>query len=198
MDEAGAPRVRAFVVDAAPVRRHADWRSVGMRSSGTHSFSLAGAWVPEGQAFDIRPEAATDPGTLYRFPFTELAWVTLAANLSGMALAFLHAAEQRARAAGRDGVLALVRTTRDGLWPVRARALDTLDSAWAQLDAGEALDPVCAADLRARSAQLVHTARRAVDEVYPACGLLAAHEDSRLNRIWRDLHTATQHAMLRP
>ncbi|MFA9217817.1 MAG: hypothetical protein ACEQSK_12030, partial [Sphingomonadaceae bacterium] len=40
--------------------------------------------------------------------------------------------------------------------------------------------------------------RAAVDELYPYCGLHAAREDSAFNRVWRDFHTASQHALLLP
>lgn len=64
-DASGQPRVQAFVLDAAQVRAGTGWRSLGMRSTGTHGFAVDGVWVPETQAFDIRPEAATAAGALY-------------------------------------------------------------------------------------------------------------------------------------
>jgi hypothetical protein len=44
----------------------------------------------------------------------------------------------------------------------------------------------------------VSASRRAVDVLYPYCGLYAAREDAPINRVWRDFHTASQHALLMP
>jgi hypothetical protein len=45
---------------------------------------------------------------------------------------------------------------------------------------------------------LVLAARRAVGDIYPYCGLRAAQVDSDINRVWRDFHTAGQHALFCP
>jgi hypothetical protein len=52
--------------------------------------------------------------------------------------------------------------------------------------------------LHAASLALVNASRRAVDDVFPYCGLVAVNAQSEIGRAWRDLHTATQHAMLLP
>ena len=43
---------------------------------------------------------------------------------------------------------------------------------------------------------LAKKARECVDALYPYCGLAAANKDCELNRVWRDLHTASQHRLL--
>ena len=68
---------------------------------------------------------------------------------------------------------------------------------------GSPLDEMLAHDnamqaVQAASLALVATARSAVDGLYPYCGLYAAREDSIINRVWRDFHTASQHALLLP
>jgi hypothetical protein len=52
--------------------------------------------------------------------------------------------------------------------------------------------------MEALSMEWVAASRRAVDALYPYCGLYAAREDSPINRVWRDFHTASQHALLMP
>jgi hypothetical protein len=46
------------------------------------------------------------------------------------------------------------------------------------------------------SRHLAITSRESVDELYPYCGLIAAATDTEINRVWRDIHTAGQHALL--
>jgi hypothetical protein len=52
--------------------------------------------------------------------------------------------------------------------------------------------------LQALSMAWVAASRHAVDTLYPYCGLYAARVDSPINRVWRDFHTASQHALLMP
>lgn len=209
LPEGETPGVRAFVVPASAVQVHSTWQCMGLRASRSDAFSLADATVPAEQAFDIAVEAATAPGPLWRFPFGAFAAVTLAANVLGMARAFLAEAEpvvqrrlQQRDAAGmpappgRSGVWATAWAGAvAGLQAAREAFYAALDAAWQQAEAGQ---PVAVADaqrLEALSHALARAAREAVDGVYPACGLQAADPRTALNRHWRDLHTATQHAL---
>jgi indole-3-acetate monooxygenase len=205
LDDAGQPRIRAFIVPARHVAVEPTWRSIGLRASASHSYRIDDAWVPADHGFTIAPDAATAPGPLYRFPFMPLAFVTLGANLLGMAQHFLALARPLL-AARRHPATGL---TVIELPPVAARladvtaAIDTvqrdfyaaLDAAWAAAVAGA---DVAAAALQAVALAMVETCRQAVDTIYPFCGLQAAHGDSDINRVWRDFHTATQHALLVP
>jgi alkylation response protein AidB-like acyl-CoA dehydrogenase len=207
-DSAGRQRVRAFVVPADDVLVHQSWRNIGMRSSGSHAFSVGGAWVDAAHAFDIDPARATAPGPLYRFPFASLAYVTIAANISGMALHFLElAAELLARRAHpvsaiplieHPEVAAALERARRSLDGSRACFYRWLDRAWQATHRGEVLHEDQTHALQVVSLDLVNTGRRAVDDVFPYCGLVAVNAQSEIGRAWRDLHTGTQHAMLLP
>ncbi len=197
----GGPQIQAFVVPAAQVVIEPTWRSFGMKGSASHSYRIDGAWVPASHGFTVDPAHATARGTLYRFPFMLLAWVTLAANLSGMARHFLALAQdivavRRQPPASAQDALARAALALQG---ARERMVALLDQAWAQAEGEdgrveEALD----AQLREASMALVLAARRAVGDIYPYCGLRAAQEDSEINRVWRDFHTASQHALFTP
>jgi alkylation response protein AidB-like acyl-CoA dehydrogenase len=197
----GAPRIRAFVVPAARVVVEPTWRSFGMKGSASHSYRVEDAWVPASHGFTIDPAFATAPGTLYRFPFMLLAWVTLAANLSGMARHFLALAQEivaarRQPPASAQDALARAAVALEG---ARERMYALLDQAWAHAEGeGGRVDQALDAQLREASMALVLAARRAVGDIYPYCGLRAAQEDSEINRAWRDFHTASQHALFTP
>ncbi len=205
-DAAGMPRIRAFILPAAAAEVLPTWRSTGLRATASHSYRIDGQWVAAEQGFDISPEAATVPGPLYRFPFLSLAYVTLAANLAGMAGHFLALAgpviAQRTRllAAGRPGDTATgqerVRQAREAMATARGDFYTLLDEAWTRVAAGQALGAAATDALRDASLDLVRRCRLAVDELYPWCGLLAAQEPAEINRVWRDFHTATQHSLL--
>jgi alkylation response protein AidB-like acyl-CoA dehydrogenase len=203
-DASGAPRVRAFVVPAAGVQVLPTWAAIGLRASASHGFEIHDLVVPDTHGFDIEPTAATQPGALYRFPFEALAYVTLAANLGGMARGFLRLATPlvlerpvgptRQPLGARLHVRAQLQSSVQQLEGARSRCMELLDAAWNRVERDG-----CSVDekpLRDAALAWAHTAREAVDGVYPLCGLAAADSRTALNRAWRDLHTATQHAML--
>jgi alkylation response protein AidB-like acyl-CoA dehydrogenase len=196
--------VRAFIVPAAGVELLPTWQAIGLRASASHAFEISELVVPDSHAFDIEPTAATQRGALYRFPFGALAYATLAANLGGMARGFLRLATPLvlARRVGpaqqplgaRLQVRAQLQSSMQQLDGARGHCLELLDAAWNRVERdGGRIDEK---PLRDAALAWARTAREAVDGVYPLCGLAAADPRTALNRIWRDLHTATQHAML--
>jgi alkylation response protein AidB-like acyl-CoA dehydrogenase len=208
LDEHGAPRIRAFLVPATQVQIVPSWGSIGMRASASHSYRIDAAWVGKEHGFTISPDSATADGPLYRYPFYSLAFVTLAANIAGMASHFMQLAQpcmSRRRHAVKNlpmlevpEVVELVRSKEAAFAAARATFYDVLDGSWALVAGGT---PLAAADMQAVQASslaLVAASRAAVDELYPYCGLYAAHEDSAINRVWRDFHTASQHSLLLP
>ncbi|WP_394782251.1 acyl-CoA dehydrogenase [Undibacterium sp.] len=208
LDEHGTPRIRAFLVPAAQVEIVPSWRSVGMCASASHSYRIDAQWVAKEHGFTISPDAAKADGPLYRYPFYSLAFVTLAANLAGMASHFMQLARpciSRRRHAVKNmpllevpEVAALLQEKAQVFAAARTRFYDVLDRSWAQLSAGTALSPEDMLTVQQCSLALVAASRVAVDELYPYCGLYAAQKESAINRVWRDFHTASQHSLLLP
>ncbi|MGF6114966.1 alkylation response protein AidB-like acyl-CoA dehydrogenase [Janthinobacterium lividum] len=208
LDADGKPRIRAFLVPAALVQLVPSWNSIGMRASASHSYRIDGQWLSKEHGFAISPDTATADGPLYRYPFYSLAYVTLAANVAGMAAHFMQLAEEcmRHRRHARAGlplldvpeVAAFLQDKKDACAAARARFYVVLDDSWATVAAGAAVDADGMQAVQASSLDLVAACRAAVDGLYPYCGLYAAREDSAINRVWRDFHTASQHALLLP
>ncbi len=207
-DADGKPRIRAFLVPAALVQLVPSWNSLGMRASASHSYRIDGQWLAKEHGFTISPDTATADGPLYRYPFYSLAYVTLAANVAGMAGHFMELAEEcmRHRRHARAGlpllevpeVISMLQSKKDAFSAARVRFYAVLDDSWATVAGGAALDADAMQAVQAASLALVAAARAAVDGLYPYCGLYAAREDSTINRVWRDFHTASQHALLLP
>jgi alkylation response protein AidB-like acyl-CoA dehydrogenase len=208
LDQQGAQRMRAFILPAGAVTVHENWHTIGLKATASHSFSVDRAWVGPDHAFDLTPGGATANGPLYRFPFLSLAFVTLAANLSGMATNFIVLARdliaRRRHHVTRQPLAELPQVARAlehgpaKLEHVRARFYDQLDRMWDMVCRHQPVPEADTHALHATSLEMVEAARRAVDELYPLCGLCAADERSEIGRIWRDLHTATQHALMLP
>lgn len=208
LDDAGAARIRAFIVPARDVQVVPSWHSIGLRATASHSYRIDGRWIAAQHSFVIDAAHASAEGPLYRFPFFSLAFVTLAANLAGMAGHFLRLAQpaiarRRHPLSGLQlidvpGVAERLRTASSELESARQHFYRLLDRAWEQVAGGSAISSGDAAALQSASLALVAVSRKGVDEIYPYCGLYAASELSDINRVWRDFHTATQHTLLLP
>jgi indole-3-acetate monooxygenase len=210
LDASGNPRIQAFVMPAALVEAVPRWRSIGLRATASHAYRVTGQWVHAEHGFEIDPARAHEQGPLYRFPFLPFAFVTLSANVAGMAHHFVELAQEcighrRNRFGGQGeplieapAVRALLDATRAELGGIRDRFYAQLHATWARVEAGAPVGDHEAAQMQALSMAWVNASRRAVDALYPYCGLYAAREDTPINRVWRDFHTASQHALLLP
>jgi hypothetical protein len=78
---------------------------------------------------------------------------------------------------------------------VREEFYTALDTSWEFLNASLATNGSFDTVHRTSHA-LAAAARQWVDRLYPFAGLAAAHVDSEINQVWRDLHTASQHPLL--
>jgi indole-3-acetate monooxygenase len=199
LNDDGNPLIRPFVIDKKDVRLLATWKYIGMVATGSHSFKIENVAVDKTRCFRIEPEHATINSKLYQYPFLQLAEATLAANLAGMAIHFIDmaevAVEQRAALnkftiPQKSLVARKLRNIKVNMQDVRNAFYDAVDDSWSVASTA-ALKQVSYA-----SRQLAKAARNHVDELYPYCGLQAASPDTEINRVWRDLHTASQHSLL--
>ena len=201
LQEDGTPLILPFILKRADVTLLPGWKYIGMIATGSDAYEITGVYVDKSHCFKIDAEAAVIDAPLYRYPFMQLAEATLAANLAGMALhftdlcvsAFAHKATNLRRVSPANVVTMMdaleAQTTL--LNQSRAAFDGAVKASWQQPDDDHLLQQVSRT-----SRVLAKTARECVDSLYPYCGLWAASPDTELNRVWRDLHTASQHALL--
>lgn len=199
LDGNGQPLVLPFVVDKKDVTLLPTWKYIGMVATGSHSFSINNLHVGNERQFNIDPGHAEIGGQLYQYPFLQLAEATLAVNLSGMALHFMELCgvvfeekKQGSRlnqfhAAHLDEVL---KTQTEMIEELRNNFFTVVDQSW------NAMTETHLRKVSEASHKLAKHALQAVDSLYPYCGLKAAAPDTEINRVWRDIHTASQHALL--
>lgn len=198
LDDKGEPQTQAFVLAAAQVQLLDSWHALGLRATASQGFVIDNPWLADTQRFVIAPEAAMADGPLYRFPFSPLAYTTLAANLLGIARSFLDLAAEALDRPRALHLRALREQAVGALQSARHRFYARLDAAWVQIEAGNPLSGTEIQAINQASRELVACAQQAVHQIYPLCGLQAADRRSALNRVWRDFHTATQHAIWLP
>ncbi|MBS1606414.1 MAG: acyl-CoA dehydrogenase [Bacteroidetes bacterium] len=184
----GQRQVRPFLFFPEEVVVHKTWNTIGLVATGSHSFEVGDRLVPADRCFAIEPAKAEDGDAVYQYPFLQLAEVTLAANLAGMAVHFLDCCEELFRK--RERITATVQLEEGWslLGELRWEFYRAVDDSWAGRTGFDAVSRT--------SRALVAGVRKVVDGLYPYGGLGAARPDAEINRVWRDLHTASQHSLL--
>ena len=195
----GSPLILPFIVDKKDVELLDTWKYVGMVATGSNSLKIENVKVDKGRCFKIDADAATLQNELYQYPFLQLAEATLAANIMGMAIHFVDLAEeiiQHRTALGKYTELQKVLLS-GKLVNIKAKCNQVHESFYNAVDESwETNNKAALNQVSITSRRLAQTARRHVDELYPYCGLMAASPDTEINRVWRDVHTASQHTLL--
>ena len=166
------------------------WSYFGLVATGSHAFAVSEKVVPANRSFKINKKLTTTVDEGFDYPFLQLAETTLAVNSLGMAKRFIDLVEDAFY--NRSG---FKRYTSVQV-AVRELFYEAFDVSWQQLVADGLISENRLADVSQLSRTLAHQSRKIVDTLYPYAGLEAAKKETELNRVWRDLHTASQHALL--
>jgi indole-3-acetate monooxygenase len=197
----GSPKILSFLLKPDEVKINKTWNTMGMIATGSYAFEVNQVAVPEKRSFIIDAKHTFQPEPIFKFPFLQLAETTLAINLSGMAYRMIDLCaalfdQQKKHAAFQHTELV------DLLLEARARFNHTrndfhnmCDECWNELLTNGEIDEHSLARLTELSYKLVHCARSLVNQFYPYCGLSATDTRSEINRVWRNFHTAGQHAL---
>ena len=78
----------------------------------------------------------------------------------------------------------------------RAFMLDAVGEVWREVTSGAPVTIQHRALLRLVATHVTQASAQAVDPMYDAGGATSFHQSCRLERLFRDVHVATQHAMV--
>lgn len=201
---AGLPWTRILLVPHSAASIIDTWSVVGMCGTGSQDFVVEDIFVPEAHTFSLAQPPAT-AGPLYhpRLLFV-VAWTPTVANALGMARGAIdtfialatqaHSTSSTTLLRDRPLVQTQVAEAEAIVNAARAYVLSAVGTAWEAVCAG-APDPGPAiAQARLAITHGMHEALRAVDLVFHAAGTNAVYRKHGLERYWRDVHTAVQHA----
>lgn len=195
VDEHGLPLVKSFFFAAKDVRIIEDWQVFGLQATASHSFEVNRLWVPNNQAFTISSEYTTLDNPLYRYPFVPFAEATLAVNTLGMAMHFMECCSKLLK--NHDVARAKLDVAERQMQDARAHFYHALDKSWAELCDKGSVSEELGRDIGRLSRDLVEVSREQVMGLYPYCGMTAANPTATINRVWRDIFTASQHKIFR-
>lgn len=203
-NEDGTPLVKSFIFDKDEVEIYPDWNTTGMRATASHSFKVTGLNVPANRCFVIDPGHITLPHPIFLFPFASFSEVTIAANLFGIAYHFAKECKivfneriKRHDYELKDAceMLELLGREKSKLQDARQKFYSILEKTWTIVITEKQPDSFQLKQLNEACRSVVKQARHTVNNLYPYCGMSAAYTDSDINRIWRDFHTASLHAI---
>ncbi len=203
----GAPRSRMMLAPRDEIEFFDTWDVSGLCGTGSTDFAMNDLWIPEGRAVGLSGDRSID-SPLYAFPNFGLLAMGIAAVACGLARAAIDELVDLADAktptgsqrslANRPAAQADVATAEAKLRAGRAWFFETIEAAW-EVAGREGRIPVEARrDLRLATAHAVRESARAVDLMYNLAGGSSVYRRSPLQRIFRDVHVATQHMMVAP
>ena len=203
-DEEGNPVVHAFLLAKEEIILHEDWNCIGMIATASHSFEVRQQRVPANRCFRIDGNSSFLSSRIFQYPFLPFAETTLAVNSSGMAVRFTDLCEKiflerpgrTELLPGNKTMLRHLEEARIHLQTLRQHFYQIVQSSWDECAEGKSLSATLLKEVSRASRRLAAGSRRLVDELYPWCGLTAANPDTEINRVWRNLHTASQHSLL--
>ncbi|MCX5173455.1 acyl-CoA dehydrogenase family protein [Streptomyces antibioticus] len=170
-----------------------DWYTLGLRGTGSRSFVIDEAFVPEHRALpqaELDPLTATRPrpdGPVFRMAFTATGTVALAGVLLGTARAALDLYAGTGRHAPAVDLPALTATVD------AAEALLRTDLALLTHSAVPGGSRPEQARMRRDIAYAGVRCRDVVDTVFRNAGSGGVYDSSPLQRLWRDANTAALH-----
>ena len=208
MTSAGGPEVRAVVFPAGDVQIIDTWQVSGLRGTGSNDIAVQGLFVPEHRTFIFGGAAGRGrhfQGALYRFPLYGIIGTPLAMIALGIAQAavdeFAASASTRSprgsASALRESAVVQAEFAKATATIKSARAwlLQSVDDIWRMAESGQPIPTEDRIELALASTHATRGAAQAVDTIQSLAGAAAVYRSSGIERAFRDIHAATQHAI---
>ncbi|GIO29270.1 MULTISPECIES: acyl-CoA dehydrogenase [Paenibacillus] len=196
-DAGQEPQIVTIIMRPDQVRIEKDWNPFGLKATGSHSIVVTDAFVPDEMTFSFTEMRSHEDELLYKYPFLPFAQTSFAGVAMGLADHFLEAAEAYLQARGNESVLAELEEQIEEFAHQKDAFYRVLDKSWEELGQKGKLTP----EMEQRiSIECITVAKASLGcglRLFPLLGLSACMEDTEINRVWRDLQTACQHALLR-
>jgi alkylation response protein AidB-like acyl-CoA dehydrogenase len=182
------------------------WHVSGLKGTGSTDYEVADGFVPEGRWVNLVSREPVIDSPLYRFSFFGALAMGVASVTVGLARRAIDevialgdkmpSGSQR-RLSERPAVQSQVADADAAVRASRAFMREAVDECWAGALDGQVTDEQTRL-LRLAANHAVDRSTHAVDLCYHAAGGTAVYETSPLQRVFRDVHVATQHGMVAP
>jgi alkylation response protein AidB-like acyl-CoA dehydrogenase len=204
----GAPVVLTILFPVASASLHDVWNVIGLKGTGTDSYSIDDLFVPAKFAAPRdEPSARREQGALYRLPTMYAYALGFGAVSLGVARATLDAAVALARGKESFGlkpmrdntaVQAAIGRAEAQLRSTRAYLYATAADTWRDLTSrGDELSEEQRTALRLAATWTIHQATAVTDAAYHMAGSTAVFSENGFERRLRDMHAIAQQLQAR-
>jgi alkylation response protein AidB-like acyl-CoA dehydrogenase len=203
----GAPEIRTILFPVASATMHDVWDVIGLKGTGTDSYSVDDLFIPEKFAcLRDDPSAVREKGPLYKLTTNAVFGMGFAATSLGVARATLDAAIELARSKEPQGlavmrensaVQGLIGRNEATLRAARAYLYATAAEVWRDLARGDAVTEAHRIALRIAATWTIHQSAFVVDAAYHMAGATAVFAANPFERRFRDMHTIAQQIQAR-
>lgn len=204
--DTGMPVTRAAIVPMRDLDLADTWHTMGMRGTGSADMVLRGVFVADAHVFPVGPLTTPNPkldGPLARmFPLLSVhgeSVVSIAVAAEAVALFRAIAAEKAASYTAatlrdREYIQVLVGKAHARVEASRRYLHQACDRAYAEAAAGHLLSEGSKIDMQLAACFAAEQCAEAVRLVHEAAGTSGIRIEAGLERLFRDVHTLTQHA----
>ncbi len=203
----GSPEIRTILFPATSAAMHDVWDVIGLKGTGTDSYSVENLFIPEKfAALRDDPSALREDGPLYKLSTNMVFGMGFAATALGVARATLDAAIELSRGKTPQGLKAmrennavqgLIGRTEASLRAARAYLYATAAGVWRDLEHGNPLTEGHRVALRVASTWTIHQSAAVVDTAYHMAGATAVFAANKFERRFRDMHAIAQQIQAR-
>jgi alkylation response protein AidB-like acyl-CoA dehydrogenase len=203
----GSPEIRTIVFPAASATMYDVWDVIGLRGTGTDSYSVDDLFIPEKYvALRDDPTGLREKGPLYAFTTFAMFGLGFAAISVGVARATLDAMIDLARGKSSVGlkamrennaVLGALGRMEGNLRAARAYIYATAGEAWDEATQTGKLTEDRRLALRLAATWTIHQAASVVDAAYHMAGATAVFRANKFERRFRDMHAIAQQIQAR-
>lgn len=207
-DEEGNPVFRSFIFDRKDVMIHDTWYALGLKASSSHDFSVQKLKVPSKHTFNLLQPSSMAKGALYQFPFTSMAVTNMSSMLIGIGYSFLNEFEKLLTSKkplntgsvlkNEPFILQVYQEYSTAFKQSHERAESNLKEVWNHLDVGTRPSSETFTKLEIAYHEVTQHAYEMVMRLYPFFGMTIVFNANRVNKIFRDFMTASQHYQMHP
>jgi alkylation response protein AidB-like acyl-CoA dehydrogenase len=203
----GAPEIRTILFPVASATMYDVWDVIGLKGTGTDSYSVENLFIPEKfAALRDDPNAVRESGPLYKLTTNAVFSMGFAATSLGVARATLDAATDLARSKIPQGLAAmrennavqgLIGRNEANLRAARAYLYSTAAEVWRDLERGEPVTEAHRIAIRIAATWTIHQSAAVVDTAYHMSGATAVFAKNPFERRFRDMHAIAQQIQAR-
>jgi alkylation response protein AidB-like acyl-CoA dehydrogenase len=198
----GSPEIRTILFPIGSATLYDVWDVIGLRGTGTDSYSVDNLFIPEKfAALRDEPQARREQGPLYRLSTNMVFSMGFAATSVGVARATLDAAIDLSRAKTpqaqkamreNNAVQGVIGRTEAQLRATRAYLYSTAAEVWRDLSQGMGITEAHRIALRIAATWSIHQSAAVVDTAYHLAGATAVFSRNKFERRFRDMHAIAQ------